>query len=403
MQFHLVFAILVVLLTTSNHTAVAQGLFPAGAELKAAGMESSQLSRGAPATLYNPANLSLSAAHELYLELGYISAEQSYEHPDFDQVKVRVRTILGSAGYSGTLGVPNLNFGFMLFPERRGGQKIPGLPRKVLDNYQALEAETKDDVTNLGLGLSYAFPFGLSIGHSWIYSQEVHEITANEIDDSNPLIKFKGKNSFYRPLWGARYQFRWLSVSQTYKPAKAKSYKGEQKSTSQEEPSDPRVIHYAPEVWAFGIGGSFPDVEAHMSLNHQKWKKADGVIREGLTSDTRNADVKSIWEWGLFGAYKFLDQYHVSLAYAILPSPWGPGKRAASNGEEDVMGVDLGQYNNVKRRVLTVGGGYQTQSVKLVASLMLATGAREIDRNGANPGYYQQETAILSTGVRMAF
>ena len=90
-------------LLSHANPAVAVHLFPAGVESKSVGMASSLRAEGAPAVLYNPANLYLSkskSAIDPYLELGMINVNYYYEHPQFDPVYVEVVSPTATVGYT---------------------------------------------------------------------------------------------------------------------------------------------------------------------------------------------------------------------------------------------------------------------------------------------------------------
>lgn len=381
----------------------AQALFPAGVESKAAGMESAQVVRSAPSLQYNPANLSMSGENEAYLELGYTQVILAYEHPDFDQVKVKVRTPMGSVGYVGYLLTPKVRWGFYISPERRGSQDVPGLPRNIGGEYLALKVTVEDEVTLYGLGASYQVLPYFSLGVSWIHLREKRRIEANQIGNNEMLVKFDGYNSFNRPVFGTRAKFGRFSQTLSYMPPLEKTYKGRQKGALDEGFTDPKPVDYRPAIYRLGLGYADPNYFANLSVNHLRASAGRNRQREGLTSSVKRADLHDVTEFGLQIGHRFNNQFKASLAYAYLPSRWGEGK-SSDDPQEQTIGVDFGRADAIDRQVFAAGFGYRpTDNCLLDFALMRSFGEREIGASGDHPGFYQSEVVVFAGAMTAEF
>jgi hypothetical protein len=382
----------------------AQTTFPGGSKSKATGMDSALTATSAPALLYNPANLSDSGPSDLYTEVGYTQVVISYEHPDFDQVHVRVRSPYAVLGYVKGFNYDRVHLGVTVFPAKYGGQKIPGLPRRVAGKYIPLDVENYEQSIKLGLGISYKFDQGTSIGFSLIESYEHKILKAETPHSSEELINLNAKNYFTRPVFGLYHQVDTYRFSFAFLPQLKKTYKGSQKSASTYKQTDPTVADFEPATLSFGAGGDWNYFSVGSSVNYRLYSKGRRVFREGITSSAREADLHDTVEYNLELGYRISRTMHATIAYAVIPSPWGPGKYT-SETEEQISGADFGDSEAVDRRVVGAGLGTKLSSIGslLHLSVMHAKGVRTLPSGADRPGHYQVNIWTFSSELTYAF
>jgi len=370
--------------------------FPAGSESKSVGMESALNSRNGPAVLYNPANLSLTSyAHEPYLELGYLKAELSYEHPDFDQVKVDVMTAIGSLGYASSLMDQRLHIGFIYFPWSRGKQSIDGVPRRIAGNYEPLYIETESDNYDLGIGASYQVMEELNLGLSLIRRSERKKLYATQSGDDVTLVKLDAHNDFYIPVFGLSYRRDMITAAVSYTPSREKHYKGSQKSALSDNYTAPTVAGYEPTKIYLGLGISHQQFSVFLHGNYYQWSGGKTVFQEGVTSQNAKSDLSDTINRSIQFGYQVDANLKLLVGYAYKPSPWGDG---LFNGQGDNyrIGADFGGINNVTQKVMTLGAEYaMCEHLSINPSLYRSFGQREVKSSGDRPGYYQSEVFIL--------
>lgn len=379
-------------------------LFPAGTESKAAGMESALHAEGAPAALYNPANLRADDGHgEPYVEMGMINVDYSYEHPDFDPVHVVVTSPTATIGYVKAVS-DRVTVGGVIFPSSAGKTAIPGLPRKVGSSVLAVELEAEDDVTDFGLGASVAVRDGVSLGVGLTRTHEEHKLKAALPDSVNPLIESSYKNDFNRPTAGVTWRAAFADAAFAYRPKLEKRYRGSAKSSVDEDASAPKTRGFEPETAALGVEGRAGAASLSAEAQRQRWSAGQAVFKTGIEQELPDADLHDVTPWSVTAAFAppSAAVQSVSLAYAHLPTPWGDG-RDTGDLKEHVYGVDFGQMNGVTLNVVSLGATAKVFGAELSLAAYRARGEREVTGTGDNVGFYVLDVTSVSASARKPF
>lgn len=382
----------------------AQELFPGGSETKAAGVASSLACAGASCLSYNPGNLSAVGVAP-YLEVGYAEVRQSYEHPNFDPVKVQVNTPIASLGVLHRLTRLPLTYGFYLLPLSYGKQKINGLPRRIAGSFESLDVRNESNMYDLVLGAAYELNEVATIGVSVVRRSEQRKIFATRVGDETPLIRYDGHNVFYLPMLGTNITpYPWLKIGLSYRAARRKSYKGRQKAATDDKITTPRNINYDPAIVYNSVDiKPYDKLTVRLTNNRYLFARGSGKVREGLTTQVQKADLKDIDERSVALIYRARPSLDLSLAYGSSPSPWGAG-HYSDVAEDYVIGTDFGAVNNVSRRVYAVGARYElSPKFILSASYFDSYGSREIGPKGDKPGFYKSSSQVLSISLSNSF
>lgn len=379
----------------------AENLFPAGAANKSVGMPAANTVQGPTAVFYNPAALKLDAQHNTQFELGYIQAQQQYEHPDFDPVKVKVNSPLATLSY-GYQWSQRVNLGFSFFPARRGEITIDGLPRFVSSQITALEITTTETRYDTGLGGNMQIIDNLFLGASLVHQHEERKIVGKTPGTDSELLNVDAKGDFFRPVYGIQYIYQQILVGLSYTPSREKSYEGSQTlASSGGEKSSPRFRRYDPAVIGFGVNYYYNDWIYSLHANQKFMSRGEQRIDEGLAMSTTKADVRDVLEWGFGVSHRVNRQMKLNLNYSKLPSPWGNGSRT---DDSVVVGTDFGVADAVDRDIYSIGLDYRiSDNLSFENAFYLAQGRRETPIEAANPGFFEIETALLSTSVNYSF
>ena len=380
--------------------------FSAGVESKTAGVDSTLKSKGPPAVLYNPANLSLVSDNkkaEPYMEFGIINVNYMYEHPDFDPVQISVSSPIATFGYTGKLN-DKINYGFVLFPKSGGGEtKINALPKKIGGSVMPIAVTQTGREIDIGLGMSYTPMAGLSVGLSNVISSEKHTLQANLIDNENDLVNSEYQNNFFRTVMGVSYKWQnMLTTSASYKPALTKTYKGSQTSAAQAEASAPKTVNYEPETLGFGASAQVAGFSAAIEMNRLNWSKGRSTKKDGINENEPDADLNDVTEQSLSFGYNANANMGVNVSYAKRPTPWGDGFDDGTT-ENQRTGVAFGALNGIEQHVYSVGGSMMIKDYALDFGLSRAQGERFVQGQGENLGYYYLDVTTITGSMKASF
>lgn len=392
---------MITLLATGN--AWAQDLFPAGVEAKSSGMESVIAARSAPAALYNPANLGLEPARKkAYLEAGAIRVRMAYEHPQFDQVFVEVKSPVATAGLTGSLLDSRLRAAFTIFPAKSGELMINGIPQKIDEETHSLQVENNDQTIKTALAASWALAPGINIGSGIIHTTESRFLSARIVGSTASLLNQKLNNNFTRGIAGIRADSKFASVAAAVTTGVKKTYKGERTMTGKAQ-SEPETVSFDPAVVGAGWSIGTEKFRTEFNLNHRFWSDGAEFMREGLASDSTGADIHDVTESGVSVSWTALPTLTLSGSVANLPSPWGEGGKSKNTGAA-LMGPGFGISNGVDRQSIGLlahssGTGFGDFDV----GLMNVWGSRTISASGASPGRYQIDVLTITAASTVVF
>lgn len=367
----------------------AEEIVPAGAANKVAQMPQAGHCEGASCLPYHPGRIAGSSG--LYVDLGFANFKQSYEHPNFDPVRIRVGTPLASIGYVHKHG-EQWSFALLFLPTGFGKQKIEGLPRRIAGKFESLFVEFESQSFDTDVGVAYDsghIKFGLGL----IRRQEQRKIFARRVGEDIPLVRYSGRNVFYIPTVGISWQpWTFLEASAAYRPHRIKHFKGSQKAATSDDVTSPKNIAYDPAALFTSLAYDDERWRACLSVNRIFYGRGRSQYSEGLTSSSTKADLNDINESALVLGTKLAVNtlpIQLGLAGAVQKSPWGPGFYS-EDPEQQVAGVDIGSSHNVDRS--TYGLWLEIPSLYQVhASLYHSFGKREVGPSGDRPGFYQTE------------
>jgi hypothetical protein len=388
----------------------AETLFPAGTESKQTGLESAAASEGAPALLYNPANLRIRGhgrasepyVGEPYVEVGFVSVAYTYEHPDFDPVHVAITSPTATAGYAARLPY-GLTAGLVIFPENASQTEIPGLPRKVGSEVIPLDVSTTDRVIDVGAGLSARLGGNVALGLAAVHSIEQHALTARLVDSDSHLIDMSYKGQFTRPVAGLRVVPNAnLALGLALRPPLRREYQGSQVTAAEPDRQAPKVVNYDPTTVALGAEAHLDAFSVGVELSHQQWSKGRNVVKSGLYADDPKADLRDVTDYGVSAGYALPHKGRVTIGYARRPSPWGDGH---DDGElqSHVYGVDFGRLDGLDRTVYSLGGAWRWRGFEFAPLVSHTRGERTVGGSGDNVGFYSLGVTTISGALRASF
>ncbi len=392
------------LLASSVATVASAGaLFPAGTESKVTGTESALASEGAPAALYNPANLGGAAAGtQPYAELGFVDVQYTYEHPDYDPVTVSVRSPTATLGFSRTLG-SSVVLGAVLFPSKNGETEIPALPRKIGTSVVPIEAKAEDRILELGLAAAYRLAHGLTLGLGADVIYESHKIDASLVGSESELFSADYHNTFVRPIVGVNFApVTVLEATLAAKPALKKTFEGEQRNAAVGEATDPRVTEYEPASVSVGASGTLGRAALGVEVRRLWWSEGRDSVKSLTYDDEPSADLSDVTEVSATASVLLPRRAALTAGYSYQPTAWGEGKDDGDLANH-VYGVDYGRLDAMDRRTMGLGAKARVSNLDLSMALSRTQGERVVSDEGDNVGYYRLEVMSFSGAVKASF
>jgi hypothetical protein len=388
---------------------LAQDVFSPGIEAKRAGLDSVSAVKSAPALFFNPAQLmsseEINGGYAPYVEIGMVQAQYSYEHRDFDPVRVEVQSPLITLGGTYRSQTGRWAAGAAFFPAKRGGIEIAGMPRRVGAETMALEVDSKESAYRLAYGASLQTSTRTSLGLSLVHGFERKQVNASLIGAVAPLVQQELADNSTRAVAGLTQSTGSGSdLSLAYATAITKKYDGSEKLATNAAALPAATVAYDPANIGIGMNlAVLPKMSAQLSANYRMWSSGREVIREGITSTAGAAELKDIVETGMSLKYQALTQWALIGSVARLPSPWGDG-RFSNEAGQSLVGPGFGQNNLVDRRVMGLGiSGKISDAQSLDLSFSNSSGSREIQDGGANPGFYQANISTMSVATVLSF
>ena len=381
------------------------GLFPAGVGCKSAALESA-LDCSEPQTLlYNPAVMS-SLQDGFAAEIGAAHMAYSYEHPDFDPVRVDLFTPMFSEGWKGSLLANRAAWGFAVMPGSLAELDIQGLPRRVSGVPESLKVNASRKMFHVPVGGSYVLPeYHLSLGVSVIYTYDQRSLKGAGISDpATRLVDLKAQGHFFRPVVGATWNTLGTDVGSGYMFPLTKHYSGRTKLASEPDSFHTELADYDPGVAMFSVRRDISGVIMSANLNRLFAAKGKNIPRDGINRKTKRADLQDINQYGLRASYKTAAYGEFTLGLAYLDSYWGEGYyyKDADGFANHELGHLFGTFNAIPVRNQAVTWRQNVSGWQTHLGLFRSAGATTVAPGGDNPGYYQIEFISLTCGIRRA-
>lgn len=401
--------ILTLFLLHAPHAA-AQGasrLHPTGAETTTHAGAGQTQSVGAPANYYNPANLSRTAASEVYGELDLVVVDYTFEYPGEDPVKVRVRTPAPFLGFA-FAPLPDLTLAFSALALPGGkGQTLKNFPTRTF-------AENADsdpillDVESGSKGVSYQGAFGGSyriggvyaVGLSLLFSGGTSTFKATESDGDGVLIESKSKSYQYQFLLGAKgawLEERLEGVFTVRLPSRSKS-KGRIEYPALDGGVDTSSESEGP--WSAGAGISYlvaDKLTPFAEVLHTNWK---ALSEDGGRSvfDKVDVDYYDTNDFS-FGADYAIGKNEATLAAGFFQSELGDGVMAkeADDGKE-LSGFGMQNVESIGFTTYAAGYRIVKKQGHLQTGFTYTAGDREVGRKARGYGSYTLRYYSLVAG-----
>ena len=394
---------LLTLLASQVSRANVLGLFPAGTGCKSAAMETS-LDCSEPQTLfYNPAVMS-SLPNGFAAELGAAHLAYSYEHPDFDPVRVDLNTPMFSEGWKGAFLEDRAAWGFAVMPGSMAELDIKGLPRRVSGSAESLRVNATRKMFHVPIGGSYTLPeYSLSLGASVIYTYDHRTLKGTGISDpSTRLVDLKAQGHFFRPVIGATWRSLGTDFGSGYMFPLTKKFTGKTKLASEPDSFKTELVDYDPGVAMLSVRREISGVTLSGNANRLFAAKGQTIPRDGVNRKTTQADFKDTNHYGVRAAYKTESYGEFSLGVAYLDSYWGAGYyyKDADGFAHHELGHLFGTFNAIPVRNQALTWRQSFASWQTHFGIFRSAGATTVAPGGDNPGYYQIEFVSLTCGIR---
>jgi len=379
------------------------GLFPAGTACKSAAIESSIDCNEPQTLLYNPANLSL-ARPGFAAEVGLARLSYSYEHPDFDPVRLNLVTPMFSEGWKGHFADGKGSWGFAVMPGSMADLDIDGLPRRVMGNPESLNINAKRRTFHMPLGLSYNPDEGNStIGAALVYTYDERSLKGTPVaTPGTRLVDLKAKGHFFRPVAGFTTANSFLQIGSSYIFPVTKKFSGKTKIASEPAEFNTEQVDYDPGILLFGARQTIGNFSISENINYLFGSKGKSIARDGLNRKTTRADLKDTRQMGLRLGYADEQYGNFTLGLAYLDSYIGDGYyvKDSQGFTSHEIGQVFGNFNAIPVRNQSITWQRPWGAWDTNLALFRSAGATTVGPGGDNPGFYQIEFFSVTCGIR---
>lgn len=379
------------------------GLFPAGSACKSAAIESAIDCIEPQTLLYNPAALTL-ARTGFSAEVGLARLRYSYEHPDFDPVRITLMTPMFSEGWKGSFAGDKGAWGFAVMPGSMADLDIDGLPRRVMGNPESLNVNAKRRTFHIPIGLSYAPSQWISsMGTSVVYTYDERSLKGSPVATPDTrLVDLKAKGHFFRPIIGLTADTDITQFGTSYIFPVTKKFSGKTKIASEPSEFNTELVDYDPGVLLLGARQTVGQFTLSQNLNYLFGSKGKTLARDGLNRKATRADLKDVRHMGLRLGYTDERYGRFSLGVSYLDSYMGDGYyyKDSQGFTHHEIGQVFGQFNAVPVRNQSLAWQYLWGTWDTHIALFRSAGATTVGSVGDNPGFYQLEFLSITCGIK---
>jgi len=402
MKMHVSIALLFAASSTATQANV-YGLFPAGSACKSAAVESSIDCVEPQTLLYNPAVLSL-ARPGFAAEVGLARLSYSYEHPDFDTVRLDLVTPMFSEGWKGSFAADKGSWGFVVMPGSMADLDIDGLPRRVMGNPESLNINAKRRTFHMPLGVSYSLgEFISSVGASVVYTYDERSLKGSPVaTPETTLVDLKARGHFFRSIVGITADTDVTQIGTSYIFPVTKKFSGKTKIASEPSEFNTELVDYDPGVLLLGARQTMGQFSLSQNINYLFGSKGKTLARDGLNRKANRADLKDARHMGLRMGYKDEKYGQLSLGLAYLDSYMGDGYyyKDSQGFTHHEIGQVFGQFNAVPVRNQSLTWQYLWGTWDTHLALFRSAGSTTVGSLGDNPGFYQLEFFSITCGIK---
>jgi hypothetical protein len=387
------------------------GPFPIGVDSKAMAMDSALSQGDIGSLIYNPSFV-MTAPSGPSAEFGLGRLSYSYEHPEFDPVRLSLFAPIVSAAWV-TSSESAIRFGLGIAPTSFSDLEINGLPRRISGTPESLDVKTRRRQIHVPLSLAYQtslLPVPHSFGFSLLTTHDERRLAATSYSDGVKLVDMNARGTFFRPVIGLQAAHHGGSLGLSYISALTKKFQGVTQLAS--EPTTPlsqEQVDYEPAVLLTSYRQKIDQFSFTANVNRVFGAGGRKVIRDGVNRKALEADVRDANQLGMQASWFASEETTWSFAYAYLPTIWGAGSYSVdSDGfTHHELGHVFGQFQAIPVRNMSIAVRSYPQNCDCPFAwntvLFRSAGTQTIDVTGDNPGHYEFEFVSISTGLSARF
>jgi len=375
-----------------------------GAESKSHSGATVMPTLGAPAALYNPANLSLAKRIEPYIESSGLLLKYKFKHPDFSATKLDLNLPIVSFGIDGKAS-RKLSYGVftLVAPADVQHVSVKKLPTRQLSEDPALVDLSigggKSTSYLIGTGLSYKLgrvSLGISLVTSKIYGDTKlvdHETGTNVMDIDHNVGQMFGIVGF---RWEALH---WLALGGTYQAAyspkfyvKSNNEGGTSSTFSGKKGQQIKV----------GLCVQKREYRLNTEIHYKQHSKTSGDVFSFLSPDasTQNHDTISY----VTGFDRRSPLLTLGFSYGRFQTYVSDGVMASrSEIGNEVRGNSFGNLDGISRQVHSLYGQFNSKLGLHVLGLSYTKGTRSMPEDSRGYGVYSLEVFSINLGSRFTF
>jgi hypothetical protein len=380
---------------------------PLGASAKFQAGAGAVTARGAPAVLYNPANLSRDPKSEAYAELSVMSLRYTYEYPGQRSTGVTLVTPVPLLGASFRLS-PQWSLGVVALVAPSGGpaQSAKGVPSRHFGEEPVLLdlaiGGGRSPSSLLGFGLAYRpwapLALGISVSRTHVFSDlEVADHGTGhvlghldaDVERIVPTLGFNLQLGDHVAVGAAADAEHATRIR-----VKAQGEDGESQSRSGRRGGRERLAA------ALSLGRTRTFVEGqhvrHAADRDGPFDLNPDAATPASVHDTMNAIGGT--------SIRTVGRDRISVAYGWFPSPLGDGVMAGSADDgQERSGVEFGKLDGVSRNVYGIGYELRRGFGRISCGLSHHRGRRTVPETSRGYGTYTLEITYAGCETGLTF
>ncbi len=356
------------------------------------------------ACFHNPALLGLAPSPSfLDLEMGYATAFYSYKRPNFDPVRVKLRSPTLTAGYLTQKTDRPFRLAISFLPERNSKIHIPGLPNESSGEVGVFDIKLSEAAFTLGLGASFELTKQHFLGLTFLYSYASRNLDVAFAAQDEHLFNSRAQSQNLNPLLGYVYRsdHSW-SLGLAYLFASTRRSVGSFRDQVEAVSKGPPQVIYNPATLRTALSfNAFSNLDLTFAYNKVLGSKGAGLYKDGIQSLNETADLHDASEYGLsLKTQIWGSELLAGLSYR--ESIWGNGLATESSTGKS-LGVEFGLIEGLPRW----GGGLllrrQLSSSRKDSHYEFGvgylSGDRKVSERGAGEGKYDFSLVTINAGL----
>ena len=375
-----------------------------GAESKSHSGATVMPTLGAPATLYNPANLSLAKRIEPYIESSVLSLKYRFKHPDFSATKLDLNLPIISFGIAGKAS-SKLSYGVftLVAPADVQHVSVKKLPTRQLSEDPALVDLSIGGGTStsylIGTGFSYKLgriSLGISLVTSKIYGNTKlvdYETGSNVMDIDHNVGQMSG-------IVGLRWEAsNWLALGGTYQAAHSPKY---YVNSNNDGGSSATFAGKKGQQIKVGLSVQKREYRLNTEVHYKQHSKTSGDVFSFLSpgASTQNHDTISY----VTGFSRRSPWLTLGVCYGRFQTYVSDGVMASrSEMGNEVRGNSFGNLDGISREVHSLYGQFNSNLGLHILGLSYTKGTRSMPEDSRGYGVYSLDVLSINFGSRFSF